>query len=47
MDRFIEFALVASHEALTQANWFPQDQASKDRTATIIATGIGGFTQIA
>lgn len=47
MDRFIEFALVAAHEALTQANWFPQDQAAKDRTATIIATGIGGFNQIA
>jgi len=47
MDRFIEFALVAAHEALAQANWPPLDQASKDRTATIIATGIGGFSQIA
>ncbi|MCL9672503.1 beta-ketoacyl-ACP synthase II [Citrobacter sp. MNAZ 1397] len=47
MDRFIEFALVAAQEALHQANWFPQLQALKDRTATIIATGIGGFTQIA
>nr|WP_318385043.1 beta-ketoacyl-ACP synthase II [uncultured Enterobacter sp.] len=47
MDRFIEFALVAAQEALTQAGWFPQDQAEKDRTATIIATGIGGFSEIA
>ncbi|WP_039055386.1 beta-ketoacyl-ACP synthase II [Enterobacter sp. Bisph1] len=47
MDRFIEFALVAAHEALTQANWFPQDQGQKDRTATVIATGIGGFNEIA
>lgn len=47
MDRFIEFALVAAQEALHHANWFPQEQASKDRTATIIATGIGGFNQIA
>ena len=47
MDRFIEFALVAAKEALTQANWFPQDQAKKDRTATVIATGIGGFNEIA
>lgn len=47
MDRFIEFALVAAKEALTQANWFPQDQAEKDRTATVIATGIGGFNEIA
>lgn len=47
MDRFIEFALVAAQEALLQAKWFPQEQALKDRTATIIATGIGGFNQIA
>lgn len=47
MDRFIEFALVAAKEALTQANWFPQDQVEKDRTATVIATGIGGFNEIA
>lgn len=47
MDRFIEFALVAAHEALSQAGWFPEDQAAKDRTATVIATGIGGFNEIA
>ncbi|WP_342322118.1 beta-ketoacyl-ACP synthase II [Kosakonia sp. BYX6] len=47
MDRFIELALVAAQEALTQADWFPQDQAEKDRTATVIATGIGGFNEIA
>ncbi|MGY5958364.1 beta-ketoacyl-ACP synthase II [Kosakonia sp. BK9b] len=47
MDRFIEFALVAAHEALTQAKWFPENQAARDRTATIIATGIGGFGEIA
>ena len=47
MDRFIEFALVAAHEALTQANWFPQDNAQQQRTATVIATGIGGFNEIA
>ncbi|WP_350261094.1 beta-ketoacyl-ACP synthase II [Pantoea sp. BJ2] len=47
MDRFIEFALVAAHEALTQANWFPQDSAQQQRTATVIATGIGGFNEIA
>ncbi|WP_058959301.1 beta-ketoacyl-ACP synthase II [Type-E symbiont of Plautia stali] len=47
MDRFIEFALVAAHEALTQANWFPQDEADRQRTATVIATGIGGFNEIA
>ncbi|MDF7659044.1 beta-ketoacyl-ACP synthase II [Erwiniaceae bacterium L1_54_6] len=47
MDRFIEFALVAAQQALTQANWFPQLEALRERTATIIATGIGGFNEIA
>lgn len=47
MDRFIEFAMVAAQEALSQADWFPEDQTQKDRTATVIATGIGGFNEIA
>lgn len=47
MDRFIEFSLVAAQEALTQAGWTPQDAEQQQRTATIIATGIGGFGAIA
>lgn len=47
MDRFIEFALVAAREALTQAGWSPASPAEQDRTATVIATGIGGFGEIA
>ncbi|NCF08477.1 beta-ketoacyl-ACP synthase II [Kosakonia sp. MH5] len=47
MDRFIEFAMVAAQEALSQAGWFPEDQAERERTATVIATGIGGFNEIA
>jgi 3-oxoacyl-[acyl-carrier-protein] synthase II len=47
MDRFIEFALVAAHEALAQAGWHPQDEVSRQRTATVIASGIGGFGAIA
>jgi 3-oxoacyl-[acyl-carrier-protein] synthase II len=47
MDRFIQFALAASDEAIAQAGWAPQTEAEKDRTATIIATGIGGFPAIA
>ncbi|ASY79456.1 beta-ketoacyl-ACP synthase II [Pectobacterium polaris] len=47
MDRFIEFALVAAHEALVQANWFPKNKEQQNRTATVIATGIGGFNEIA
>jgi len=47
MDRFIEFALVAAQEALDQAGWKPSDAAQQQRTATIIASGIGGFGAIA
>ncbi|RQW62517.1 beta-ketoacyl-ACP synthase II [Vibrio viridaestus] len=47
MDRFIEFALVAADEALAQANWHPATQEEQERTATIIASGVGGFGAIA
>lgn len=47
MDRFIEFALAAAREALTQAGWAPQDAERQQRTATVVATGIGGFGAIA
>ncbi|WP_431702500.1 beta-ketoacyl-ACP synthase II [Pseudomonas sp. BR20] len=47
MDRFIEFALVAAHEALEQAGWHPTDVADQERTATLIASGVGGFGAIA
>ena len=47
MDRFIQLALAAADEAIAQARWAPQDERAKARTATIIATGIGGFPRIA
>lgn len=47
MDRFIEFALVAAQEALAQASWKPAYEAAQRRTATIIASGVGGFGAIA
>lgn len=47
MDRFIEFALVAAHEALAQANWYPTDEADCQRTATVIGSGVGGFGALA
>lgn len=47
MDRFIQFALVAAKEALKQAKWHPQSGAEQERTATVIASGIGGFPAIA
>ena len=47
MDRFIEFALLAAEEALAQAGWQPANEAQRERTATIIASGVGGFGAIA
>ncbi|SFO75733.1 3-oxoacyl-[acyl-carrier-protein] synthase II [Pseudomonas sp. NFACC24-1] len=47
MDRFIEFALAAAHEALEQAGWHPTETVDQERTATIIASGVGGFGAIA
>lgn len=47
MDRFIAFAVAAADEAITQSAWAPQDEAAQARTATVIATGIGGFPAIA
>src|SRR5258705_6401017 len=47
MDRFILFALLAVDEAIAQANWRPEDARSRQRTATVIASGIGGFPAIA
>ncbi|POA57470.1 MULTISPECIES: beta-ketoacyl-ACP synthase II [unclassified Pseudomonas] len=47
MDRFILFALAAAEEALAQANWRPGNAAAQERTATIIASGVGGFPAIA
>lgn len=47
MDRFIQFALVAAKEALAQAGWQPQNEGERERTATVIASGIGGFPAIA
>jgi len=46
MDRFIVFALAATNEAVKQANWSPADESSQVRTATVIASGIGGFHTI-
>ena len=43
MDRFIQFAMAAANEAIAQAAWAPATDAEGNRTATIIASGIGGF----
>jgi 3-oxoacyl-[acyl-carrier-protein] synthase II len=46
VDRFILFALAAADEALAQAEWKPDSETERLRTATIIASGIGGFPAI-
>ena len=43
MDVFIQYGLGAAAEAIAQANWYPQTDAEREATATIIASGVGGF----
>lgn len=47
MDRFMLFALAAADEAVAQAGWQPRDVHELERTATVIASGVGGFPAIA
>ncbi len=42
MDLFIQYGLVAAHEALAQAGWAPRTEEERGSTATIIGTGVGG-----
>jgi 3-oxoacyl-[acyl-carrier-protein] synthase II len=46
IDRFILLALAAAEEAVSQANWRPRTGFEQERTATIVASGIGGFPAI-
>lgn len=46
VDLFTIYAFVAAEEALSQAGWKPEDENDKNRTATVIGTGIGGFPVI-
>jgi 3-oxoacyl-[acyl-carrier-protein] synthase II len=47
MDRFILLTLAAAQEALAQAKWNPTAAHEQESTATIIASGVGGFPAIA
>ncbi|MBL5820546.1 beta-ketoacyl-ACP synthase II [Serratia marcescens] len=47
MDRFILFAMAAADEAIRQAGWIADTEEKQERTATVIASGIGGFPAIA
>ncbi|WP_110516747.1 beta-ketoacyl-ACP synthase II [Herpetosiphon llansteffanensis] len=46
MDRFIVLGLAAAAEALKQAQWQPETEAAQERTATLIASCVGGFSTI-
>lgn len=45
-DLFIHYAMAAADEALRQSGWEPKDAHGKSRTATLIATGVGGMPAI-
>jgi 3-oxoacyl-[acyl-carrier-protein] synthase II len=46
MDVFIQYGLGAAAEALAQAGWHPTTDAERESTATIIASGVGGFPHL-
>ena len=46
IDLFTLYALAAAEQALSQAGWSPTDEKDQMATATVIATGIGGFPTI-
>ncbi len=46
LDQFTVYALAAAKEALEQAQWFPNSIDELESTATVIGTGVGGFTTI-
>ena len=43
MDDFIHFAMGAATQAVEDAGWKPQDEASKQRTGVLVGSGIGGL----
>jgi len=47
MDRFIAFALDAADQALKHARWGNPTVKQQERSATIIGSGVGGFSTIA
>jgi 3-oxoacyl-[acyl-carrier-protein] synthase II len=46
MDRFILMALEAARQAAEHSRWKPSSEAQKCYTATIIASGVGGFSSL-
>jgi 3-oxoacyl-[acyl-carrier-protein] synthase II len=46
VDDFILYGIAAADEAVRDANWMPEDEASRERTGVIIGSGIGGLSSI-
>jgi 3-oxoacyl-[acyl-carrier-protein] synthase II len=46
MDEFIVYALAAAEQAVTDADWKPADEESRERTGVMIGSGIGGLPGI-
>ena len=47
VDDFILYAIAAADEAVVDAGWTPEDEASRLRTGVMIGSGIGGLSAIA
>jgi len=46
IDDFILYAIAAAEQAIRDAGWMPQDEASRERTGVMIGSGIGGLASI-
>jgi 3-oxoacyl-[acyl-carrier-protein] synthase II len=46
VDTFILYGVAAAVQAVQDAGWEPQDDASRDRTGVLIGSGIGGLESI-
>lgn len=46
MDRFIQFAIAASDEAIADSGWVANSEEEKFRTGVMIGSGIGGLPEI-
>lgn len=47
VDDFILFGVAAAAQALTDANWEPEDEEDRLRTGVMLGSGIGGLSSIA
>lgn len=46
IDKFITIGLIASDDAIKDANWFPDNDYDREMTSVIVGSGIGGLPNI-